>query len=195
MNIQEYEHVKIYSYNEYCDYLQEKYGISKYNYFTPMFKRNNKVSRTNEGLVTHHKYENHEPLLSKKEEAVKYPYEWQLATNLVYCDYLEHLFLHILICESPGFSIQKPIGIGGLLCFIMPELNDVYCGWKTKQQWRMNCHNRIINDKDVYLELIRRFKTVHKECPQSLLLKSFNEQFGLWATNKNKELYGEIIEL
>jgi len=157
MNIEEYEKVKAMSYLEYCDYLQKKYGMSKYNYFYPSFTKNSKVSRTKEGLVAHHKYEDHAIMLSTKEYAMANPYEWQLAENLVYCDYLEHLLLHILICEhpSPNANAKENVGLGGVVNLLVPELNDVYSGWKTEQQWRLNCHEKIINDKDVYLALIK----------------------------------------
>ena len=46
-------------------------------------------------------------MLFEKEHAMKNPYEWQLAKNIVYCDYLEHLFLHILICEYPAKDRNK----------------------------------------------------------------------------------------
>ncbi len=55
---------------------------------------------------------------------------------LEYCDYLEHLFLHILICENPSEEKNRneDVGTGGVVNFIAPELNDLYSGWKTKQQ-------------------------------------------------------------
>lgn len=196
MNIEEYELVKAMSYYEYCDYLQKKYGIPKHNYFRPSFTtKDSKISRTKEGLVVHHKYEDHTPRLSKKEIAVQYPYEWQIAENLVYCDYLEHLFLHILICENPNPNATETVGMGGIIVFIVPEMNDVYSGWKTKEQWRATCHKSIINDKDVYLILIKRFMEKHKDCPLKLLLTSFNEQFGIWTKRNNKEIFEAIKSL
>ena len=59
--------------------------------------------------------------------AQKNPYEWQLPENIVYCDYLEHLFLHILICENPSedHNLFEAVGFGGVINFIVPELNDL----------------------------------------------------------------------
>ena len=102
MTITEYESIKALNYLEYCDYLQNKYGIAKCNYMSPAYNKNPKISRSNEGLFAHHKYEDHAILLSNKKFAMKNPYEWQFAENIVYCDYLEHLYLHILICENPA---------------------------------------------------------------------------------------------
>lgn len=39
MNIQEYEKVKKYTYLEYCDYLQRKYGIGLANYMSENWKK------------------------------------------------------------------------------------------------------------------------------------------------------------
>lgn len=195
----EYEKVKDYSYLEYCDYLQEKYGIGLCDYMRPSWTKNPKITRTKEGLLAHHKFEDHAIMLSNKEYAMKNPYEWQLKENIVYCDYLEHLFLHILICENPSSDKNKSdkVGYGGVINFIVPELNDVYSGWVTKESWRQNCHNAIINDKNVYLELLKRFKKFYGNNQLIIkdLLNSFNQEYGTWSNKKNEKLYKEIIDL
>lgn len=200
MKLAEYELIKKYNYLEYCDYLQKKYGIGRSDYMTKSWNKNSKCSRTNDGLVAHHKFEDHAILLSTKEAAMNNPFEWQLAQNIVYCDYLEHLLLHILICENPAQDKNafEAVGIGGVINFIVPELNDVYSGWQTNQQWRKNCHNLIINDKDVYMTLLKRFKDNCSTYPfytPNCLYTSFNEQFGLWAKKQNKKLFTEIESL
>ena len=200
MNLAEYEKIKNLTYLEYCDYLQQKYGIGLSDYMTKSWNKNPKVTRTKDGLLAHHKYEDHAILLSKKEYAMQNPFEWQLAKNIVYCDYLEHLFLHILICEYPAENQNKfeAVGIGGVVAFIVPELNDLYSGWQTGEVWRKNCHNLIINDKDVYLTLLKRFKTSCKHYPfytKNCLFTSFNEQFGSWSRKQNQQLFKEIEAL
>ena len=72
------------------------------DYMTKSFTKNKRVSRTSEGLVAHHKAEDKMMLLSNKSFAERYPYEWQKKENIVYCDYLEHLLLHVLICKYPS---------------------------------------------------------------------------------------------
>lgn len=201
MNLAEYEKVQGLTYLEYCDYLQRKYGVGLCDYFTKSWSKNAKISRTKEGLVAHHKYEDHGIMLSNIEYAKQNPYEWQLAKNIVYCDYLEHLLLHILICEYPSADQNEEefVGIGGVVNYLVPELNDVYGGWITGQSWRKTCHNAIINDKDVYLELIKRFKkfcnNTFIDFDDKYLFTSFNEQFGLWSKDKNKEIFKEISQL
>lgn len=200
MNIEEYNKVKDLNYLEYCDYLQKKYGIPKRPYFTKGWSKSQGISKTSEGLVPHHKFEDHAILLSNPEHAKKNPYEWQLPENIVYCDYLEHLFLHVLICEnpSPDHNPYEAVGIGGVINFIAPELNDFYSGWVTKQKWRETCLNLVKDDKDVYMVILKRFKHNCSEYPlykDDCLYKSFNEQFKLWSSSNNKKIYEEISKL
>lgn len=200
MNLKEYETIKNLDYLEYCDYLQKKYGIGRAPYFNKSWNKNSKVTRTKEGLIAHHKYEDHAIMLGDANFASKNPYEWQLPENIVYCDYLEHLLLHILICENPleNPNILEAVGIGGVINFIVPELNDLYSGWITGQAWRASCHAMVINDEEVYLTLLKRFKTNCKNYPfytEDCLFTSFNEQFGLWSKKQNQRLFRKIKSL
>lgn len=122
---------------------------------------------------------------------MKHPFEWQKAPNLVYCDYLEHLFLHILICENPAPDSKEVVDCGGIIAFTVPELNDLYSGFEAKQEWRRNCFDIIKNDKEVYLILLNRFMD---SCPypKDCLFESYNEKFGSWSKEKNQKLFEEI---
>ena len=138
--------------------------------------------------------------LSNKEIAQRYPFEWQLKENIVYCDYLEHLLLHVLICKYPSDDKSSCIyaGIGGVVDFIVPELNDLYSGWITNQAWRKNCHNRVLADKEVYLSILRQFIDIEETTQNfdiDILCHSFNQRYGLWSDRKNKKLYAEIRAL
>jgi len=194
MNMNEYEQVKSYSYEEYVEYLQKKYGLAPANYMTPTGTKNlYKNSRTSEGLVIHHKYEDRAFSLSHKSAVNIFPYEYQHAENLVYCDYLEHLFLHVLIFEKINELYNNKWLLNGAFQFIIPEINDVYSGWKTKESWRLKCHSVIINDKPVYMELIKRL--IIKKADLSELTKSFNSRFGIWSSNNNEVIYNEIKKI
>lgn len=200
MNIAEYKRIEELDYSQYCDYLQKKYGIGLCDYLTKSWNKNKKCTRTKDGLVVHHKYEDHASKLAEPKIAKNYPFEWQTAINIVYCDYLEHLLLHILICETKLENALEGelVGVGGMLDFIVPELNDVYSGWKTSQDWRAICHSKIINDKDVYLLLLKRFLTdcnFYPYCETKYLLSSYNAKFGLWDKNNNQELFDAILAL
>ena len=201
MNLEEYYTIDHMSYSEYCDYLQTKYGVCTQSYMTKNFKKNRKVARTDEGLYIHHKFEDQAARLCEENVAKYYPYEWQLGENLVYCDYLEHLFLHVLICEAKkdkelqGEKVSG--GCGGILGFIVPELNDIYSGWKTKQNRIAKCHERILDDKEVYFRILQRFKTIYRDHPfyEIALLQSRNAMYGTWDIKNNDEIFKEIILL
>lgn len=200
MNLTEYEKIKHLNYREYCEYLKQKYGVAKYDYFTKSWNKNPRVTRTKEGLICHHICEDKAIMLADKKFAQNNPFDYQKAENLCYCDYLEHLLLHILICENPSKDKNsfEIVGIGGVVKFLVPELNDVYSGWVTSQAWRLNCHNLIKNDKEVYLKLVKRFKENCSNCPfysEQFLYRSFNEPLGLWSGSNNKKIYEEIKQL
>lgn len=198
MNMVEYLKVKDFTYLEYCDYLQGKYGIGLDDYMTKTFNRKSKCSRTKEGLVAHHKKEDTMILLSTREVAMLCPYEWQLKENIVYCDYLEHLLLHILICKYPANEVSSKelhVGLGGVVDFIAPELNDVYSGFESNQAWRKRWHDKIKNDKDVYLQLLKQFIDIEKDDERfslALLCHSYHARYGLWSEERNSEIYEEI---
>lgn len=164
MKITEYEQVKDFTYQDYCDYLQNKYGIGTDNYFTKNFTKSKKVTRTSEGLFVHHRCEDLIANLSDKEVAASAPFEYQEKENLVYCDYLEHLFLHILICEYPNEDREEGqmVGIGGIVNFLIPELDTCYSESIATKDWLQRCYDEVLKDKDVYDILRERFVTSNK---------------------------------
>lgn len=200
----EYLKVKDMTYLEYCDYLQGKYGIGLSDYMTKSFNKNAKCSRTKDGLIAHHKMEDTMIMLSTKEIAMNCPFEWQSKENIVYCDYLEHLLLHTLICKYPNKNKMPlaKVGYGGVVNFLVPELNDLYSGWKTAQPWRQKCHSIVIDDKDVYLAILKQFMSIMKNdtvFKKSDLLTSYNQQFAIgnngWTSKNNTAIYKEIKKL
>ena len=200
MNLEEYNKVKDFTYLKYCDYLQNKYGIGVCDYMTKAYNKKPKISRSKEGLFVHHKFEDHAILLSNKRFAMANPFEWQLAENMVYCDYLEHLLLHVLICENPAKDKNKleAVGIGGFF-IIISTLNDFYSGWNTeKLVWLRTCLEKVSKDKNVYLEILKRFKhncNNHPKYMEDCLYRSCNSQLGNWSIENNKQLFKEIDQL
>lgn len=198
MNRQEFDVVKDYNYDQYCDYLTQKYGSGLSDYFTKSWNPNPKCKRTKEGLFAHHVDEDKMIMLSEKKIAQMCPFEWQLKDSIVYCDYLEHLFLHSLICKFPNVNRvpNVDVGIGGVVNFLVPELNDMYSGFPVSQPWKQNCFNVVKDDFDVYLVIIEYFikwlKETRKDQSVSVLLTSFNQKFGLWSTDKNEVVFEEI---
>ena len=198
--MEEYTKVKDITYLEYCDYLQEKYGIGLTDYMTKSFNKIPGCTRTKEGLFAHHKMEYKGILLSTKEHAIQYPFEYHKKENIVYCDWLEHLFLHVLIVKDTAGKK----GFGGIVCYLVPELNDLYSGWKPQQIWRKNCYAKICNDKDVYLAILKHFLDDYKminpqfaDCLVNdfLCYSSNGRNDGLWNGENNKKLYNKIRQL
>lgn len=156
-----YRKIMTMSYDELVQFLINKYGPAKYDYFTNEFctVKNHKVTRTNEGLFCHHIDEDKAIMLSHDNFAAKNPFEYQKADRLVYCNFLEHFLLHILIIEKPKSknSNQGEIqGIGGAVNYICKQLNDLYNGYAYKQQWMINVTNVVKNDYTSYIKMLRR---------------------------------------
>jgi hypothetical protein len=191
MSIEEYNRVKDFTYSEYCDYLQTKYGIGLCDYMTENFKCiNKKCSRVSDGLYAHHRYEDCASLLCNKERASLYPFEYQKAQNIVYCNLLEHLFLHILICEYPN-PVNKDdiLGSGGVLNFFVPQLNDFYTGWIPKLDWQFICLNIVKENKDTYLLLLKRFYNNYNNLSCSKYEKRSYRLFNKSALDNVRYLY------
>ena len=97
-------------------------------------------------------------MLATPRVALMNPYEYQNADRLVYCNYIEHLILHIKIAEEPRhkYANERELpGIGGAVNFIIPELNDYYMGFKYQQEWRINAFDLVKENYKDYIELLR----------------------------------------
>ena len=105
------------------------------------------------------------------------------------------------ICLPESYEKNKDkryrVGIGGVLDYIVPYLNDIYSGWIPKDYWHRCCQRAIIHDKNVYLQLLKRFKNYFANIPYFVdalySSSSFNKDY--WSGDKNKALYREIMEL
>ena len=151
------------NYQELVSVLLKKYGPAKCDYFrNESFRsKNQKVTRTSEGLLCHHIDEDKAIKLSQSSFAAKEPFEYQKAHRLVYCNLLEHLLLHVKIAEKP--DPDKLCGIGGAVCFICKELNDVYSGKKFTAQWRINVAEKVKDNYDDYITVLRYFWEIIEE--------------------------------
>ncbi len=189
------------NYDQCCQFLQNKYGIPEGDYFfSSQFRTiNSKIKRTSEGLYIHHIDEDKTIMLSEKEHAANRPFAFQKAERLVYCDLLEHLVLHIKIVEYPA-SNQYPNelpGLGGVVNYIVPELNDIYSGIQYKQPYKIKTIETVYNRFDQYLVCIKKWKEViagNIRYESESIYKSYNTKYGIWSGSNNKELY-EILKL
>lgn len=163
------------TYDEYVDSLLDKYGKVKEPYFIwPDFsEKNRKISRTDEGLVIHHIDEDEiQNLSSDDDERIRSEdyFKYQLPERLVYCNYVEHMILHMKIVEK---ELAKPsnerindtaLGIGGF-GIIVSEINYMLDrkyngGWfySCYPQWKIRCAE-VLDDwwATVFVQTIRYF--------------------------------------
>lgn len=151
------------SYDELTKYLIEKYGAAKVDYFctSSCRSRNNAVSRTKDGLLCHHIDEDKGGNLSKPALAAMQPYEWQKKERLVYCNYIEHLILHIKIAilrqKSP---LKTPMDIynffttGGIY-MVCSDLNDLFTNKGSSLNWQQRCYAEVEENLSDYVLLIK----------------------------------------
>ena len=159
------------SYNEYAVYLKAKYGKVPANY---CYKTKNgtylinskQISRTNDGLMIHHILEDQYLYLANNNtinEIMNSHPETQDADNLVYCDYLEHLLLHIKITEELDtanfiygwggiFSIVKHINSAYQYYYIEGDVD--YSLVSAHGSYRKHCSEKIIGELNTYLQII-----------------------------------------
>lgn len=153
MFLAEYETVKDYSYDRYCRYLVNKYGRPEYDFFNP------KCKRPSEGLEVHHVKEDEISDLCDRKIAARYDKSFQAPENLVFCDYLEHLLLHILIGEKTAGG--KNIGLSGAFFHIIPAIKSYYDG--EKGRYNDAYYKRLDGCEDVFDLLIERYNKLVEE--------------------------------
>lgn len=155
------------NYDEFVPYLLKKYGPAKYDYFTNATckTKSKRISRTKEGLFCHHIDEDKGYMLSHTGCALEQPFEYQKAERLVYCNYIEHLLLHILIGKNAFWSKhQKLIAPKQFSYFIVPgvsyicsEINLLYDQNGSSVEWRNRCFKEIENNFEDYIYILNSF--------------------------------------
>lgn len=142
------------SYEEYVQYLLKKYGPAIYDYFyinrNGNLSKNNKVTRSKEGLECHHIDEDKYILLSTPHMAASYPIELQKADRLIYADRIEHLLLHIKIAR---LGTAGTYGCG--TAFLIGSINKIFQN-PPQSGWEVNMYNKIVDYYDVYIEILYR---------------------------------------
>ncbi len=70
---------------------------------------------------------------------------------------LEHLLLHVKIAENPNPDANENEfpGIGGAINFICKDLNDIYSGKEFADEWRKNVADKVKDDFDDYIIILR----------------------------------------
>lgn len=199
MDLKEYEEIKNLDYFAYFDYLQQKYGKPSGSYMDENYFINGKIKRIKDGLCIHHKYEYIAPTLYYPTTAINRPLEWQSAENLTYVDLLEHVLLHILICELPITVAKFPaiVTLEGMTKKLLPNLNDSFSGCIIDYENYYKCFDRVKKEKDTYMVLLKRIKELFKRNPFFSIkqLQCTNPRLENWEREFDRELFDEIEKL
>ena len=192
-----YDELLTKSYSQIVEILLKKYGCVTGNYFLneTCRSKNKKISRTSEGLFCHHIDEDKAILLSNDKNAINYPFEYQKADRLVYCNFLEHLLLHIKIAEkfrnadTDNFELK---GIGGAVKFIIKQINGFYGGQISTVEYLAIAMNVIENDYPTYIKMLQLLWDIIKSNPlYSILIKK--EQLAMdWNDNIIQKIFDEL---
>lgn len=145
------------SYSEYVKYLLNLYGPAKCDYFNANYVKNSKgISRTKEGLECHHIDEDKYLLLSDSKACIaqNVPFECQKADRLVYCDKIEHLWLHYKIVTEfrPKTEWLDAFNCGTK--FIIASINDYYAYKEIPNTWHGNMARKIWDKFDEYISIL-----------------------------------------
>ena len=154
-------------YETLVGYLKTKYGVAKCDYFTneKCNTKNKRITRTKEGLFCHHIDEDKGCNLGDSNFAREQPYEYQKAERLVYCNYLEHLLLHIQIGkdkywkEHESFNFPKEFNyfiVPGII-YICSDINDLFNKNGSLVEWRNRCFREIECNFDDYIYILKSF--------------------------------------
>lgn len=157
MNIIEYNKVKNFSYQEYLAYLKAKYGTVPYKYGSTKNKKS--------GLFIHHDKEDCVAALSHSDNRKTFP-EYQMPQYLTYCDYLEHVLLHILIGTKT--AAVENLGLDGAERFLLPALRNYFNYGIVNPNWDADYYTLIKEDRDVYELLIDRYNALIHETDKVL---------------------------
>ena len=154
-------------YETLVGYLKVKYGAAKCDYFTNAMcnTRSKRITRTKEGLFCHHIDEDKGCNLGESNFAREQPYEYQKSERLVYCNYLEHLLLHIRIGkdkywkEHESFTFPKEFAyfIVPGITYICAEINDLFEENGSSVEWRNRCFKEIECNFDDYIYILKSF--------------------------------------
>ncbi len=185
------------SYSQIVDYLLNKYGRATGDYFVneTCRSKNKKISRTSEGLFCHHIDEDKAILLSNDQYAVNNPFEYQKADRLVYCNFLEHLLLHIKIAEEPrnaNANKNELQGIGGAVNFIVRQINGFYGGQIPTVEYLAIAMSVIENDYPTYIKMLQHLWKIVQSNPLYSLVISKEQLAMNWDGQIIKKIYDEL---
>ena len=165
------------TYDEYVQYLLDKYGGALDNYFRTKECRskNPNISRTMEGLECHHIDENKYIHLSTPEFARQH-WESQKYDRLVYADKIEHLLLHIKITleNCPQYNPnadpdteRADCGFDSGCTCIIGTINQWF-EFPPEIDWKADMFNKIKDRFDDYCTILALLK-INYDVPDEIL--------------------------
>ena len=188
-------------YLQAVNFLKNKYGICKYDYFCneKCISKNKKASRSREGLFLHHIDENKYANLSKEQIAIKHPYEVQKSDRLVYCNFLEHLLLHVKIFEDYVDGKCEQCATTGVILFLLPDLNNFFCTDNFVNNFN-HTYGEVIKDNfNEYILILKYLINLSKPNPYDNERKKLRRSCGLTKEiidylylSKSKETFKKI---
>lgn len=194
---QDITHLLKLHYTQAVGFLRDKYGSCKYDYFNNenCASENSKAQRSNEGLFLHHIDENKYMNLSSRKVAKTYPYEAQKADRLVYCNYLEHLLLHVKIFKDYLESKCDQPATTGIFLFMVPELNTFYNTNKFVRNYNEMYGEAIKSNFEDYILILKYFIKISNPKLFDNNIKKRRKRFG--ATKIEficKDYSGKVFE-
>lgn len=156
------------TYNEAVDFLLNKYGSAKDDYFRESSYQRfmngeiknitpGKITRTNEGLYCHH-IDQIRWLNISDQNFVKrnnIPFESQRKDRLVYCDLLEHTILHVLIAKETS----SKFGFLGYDVYLKPNIEQWYLEEiMPSLEWMERCFHKSFLEPQNAFNLIKEMQ-------------------------------------
>ena len=151
MTSEEYYKVNKLSYKEYLAYLKAAHGAVPYKYGN---KKNHKI-----GLFIHHDKEDEVPSLSHSDMRKEYP-EYQVPEFLTYCDYLEHLLLHIMIGRETNPELN--LGLNGPCKYILPAIINYYNKGIKNPKWDIEYYTELDGKEDIFKLMLSEYNELVK---------------------------------
>lgn len=195
LNIEKINKELLMSYDTYVKYLLDKYGPATCDYFrtNTCKSKNPNISRVEEGLYCHHIDEDKAIMLSTSEVAQLYPFEYQKANRLVYCNILEHLLLHIKIAEERK-DVTSEVGIGGT-ALITEEINmHITKGYSNS--WRKKTMKIIDENYTEYIYVLSYLRKFLRNDPLYCNHPLFQNKFLCFNGNDfNRKIWDDLVML
>lgn len=156
------------SYSDQVDYLIRKYGRARYDYFLDdvSWIKSQYISRTKDGLFCHHIDEYDIPTLSDPKIAREHSFLHQKADHLVYCNYLEHLMLHMKIGYDRYLKNHDELNDSSLFAeflthgviMITHEVNTLIADDGSESLWQERCFDAIRKYLTDYPQILINFQ-------------------------------------